>query len=297
MFSYRHGFHAGNHADVLKHLVLVQVLAHMRLKDKPFWYVDTHAGAARYDLGHPATARHAEYRTGIARLWDRTQLPAAVEAYVAEVRRLNPDGRLRHYPGSPQIALQVLRPTDRLRLFEKHTTEFRVLQRQVEGEGRRVLAQAADGFEAIEGVLPPPPRRGVVLIDPSYEDKDDYRRARRALAEGLRRFATGTFALWYPLVQRRESRQLSVALERMGAPDWLHASLTVKAPAPDGYGLHGSAIFVVNPPWTLARTLRQSLPWLAEALGQDRAAGFTLQVGSSRARPARERDPAILSSR
>src|SRR5690606_11255593 len=189
MFSYRHGFHAGNHADVLKHLVLVQVLAHMRLKDKPFWYVDTHAGAARYDLGHPATARHAEYRTGIARLWDRTQLPAAVEAYVAEVRRLNPDGRLRHYPGSPQIALQVLRPTDRLRLFEKHTTEFRVLQRQVEGEGRRVLAQAADGFEAIEGVLPPPPRRGMVLIDPSYEDKDDYRRARRALAEGLRRFA------------------------------------------------------------------------------------------------------------
>ena len=290
MLSYRHAFHAGNHADVLKHLVLVQLLAHLLQKDKPFWYVDTHAGAARYLIDHPSTARNAEYGTGIGRLWGRRDVPPAVESYLAEVRRLNSDGRLRQYPGSPQIALQMLRPADRLRLFERHSTEIRILQRQLEGEGRRAIAQPGDGFEALKSVLPPPPRRGVVLIDPSYEDKNDYRRARQALAEGLRRFATGTFALWYPLVQRRESRQLSVALERMGAPDWLHASLTVKAPAPDGYGLHGSALFVVNPPWTLAQTLRNTLPWLAEVLAQDPAAAFSLQTGASRPRRAQERD-------
>lgn len=287
MLSYRHAFHAGNHADVLKHVVLVQLLAHLLLKDKPFWYVDTHAGAAHYALDHPAVARNAEYGTGIGRLWGREDLPPAVADYVTQVRRLNPDGRLRHYPGSPQIALQMLRPIDRLRLFERHGTEIRILQRQLEGEKRRAIAQAGDGFEALKAVLPPPPRRGVILVDPSYEDKNDYRRARQALAEGLRRFATGSYALWYPLVQRRESRQLSVALERMGAGDWLHASLTVKAPAPDGYGLHGSALFVVNPPWTLARTLRQTLPWLVDVLAQDASAGFTLQTGTAR-RPRAE---------
>ncbi len=286
MLSYRHGFHVGNHADVLKHAVLVQLLAYLRLKDKPFWYVDTHAGAARYALDHPATARHAEYGTGIGRLWDRRDRPPLIEDYVAEVRRLNPDGRLRHYPGSPQIALQMLRPADRLRLFEKHSTEVRNLQRQLQPEGRRAIVQAGDGFEGLKAVLPPPPRRGVILIDPSYEDKNDYRRARQALAEGLLRFQTGTFALWYPIVQRRESRQLSVALERMGAPDWLHVSMVVKAPAPDGYGLQGSALFVVNPPWTLAESLRRTLPWLTEVLAQDAAAGFSLQSGAARRRRA-----------
>ena len=286
MLSYRHGFHVGNHADVLKHAVLVQLLAYLRLKDKPFWYVDTHAGAARYALDHPATARQAEYRTGIARLWDRDGLPPLIEDYVAEVRRLNPDGRLRQYPGSPQIALQMLRPTDRLRLFEKHSTEVRNLQRQFQPEGRRAFVQSGDGFEGLKAVLPPPPRRGVILIDPSYEDKNDYRRARQALAEGLLRFQTGTFALWYPIVQRRESRQLSVALERMGAPEWLHVSMVVKAPAPDGYGLQGSAVFVVNPPWTLAESLRRTLPWLTEVLAQDAAAGFNLQSGAARRRRA-----------
>jgi 23S rRNA (adenine2030-N6)-methyltransferase len=156
------------------------------------------------------------------------------------------------------------------------------MQRNLAGEGRRAIALATDGFEGIKSVLPPPSRRGVILIDPSYEDKNDYRRARQALAEGLRRFATGTFALWYPLVQRRESRQLSVALERMGAPDWVHASLAVKGPAPDGYGLHGSAVFIVNPPWTLAETLRGVMPWLARVLAQDGEAGFTLQAGRGR---------------
>src|SRR5690606_36624519 len=125
MLSYRHAFHAGNHADVLKHVVLVQLLAHLLLKDKPFWYVDTHARAAHYALDHPAVARNAEYGTGIGRLWGREDLPPAVADYVTQVRRLNPDGRLRHYPGSPQIALQMLRPNDRLRLFERHGTEIR----------------------------------------------------------------------------------------------------------------------------------------------------------------------------
>lgn len=279
MLSYRHGFHAGNHADVLKHFILVQLLDHLLQKDKAFWYVDTHAGAAQYALTDSTALKNAEFETGVGRLWGRRGLPKALESYIGQVRRLNPDGRkLRNYPGSPQIALQMLRPQDRLRLFEKHSTEIRILQKNLEGEVRRAIAYAGDGFEGLKAMLPPPSRRALVLIDPSYEDKADYKRAKQTLVDALARFATGTYAIWYPLVQRRESRQLPGSLKLAGAPDWLHVSLTVKAPAADGYGLHGSGLFIVNPPWTLAGTLRQTMPWLADTLAQDHEGTFLLET-------------------
>lgn len=278
MLSYLHGFHAGNHADVLKHLVLVHCLAHMARKDKPYWYVDTHAGAADYALDDARALKNAEFETGIARLWGRDDLPPAVEDYVACVRAVNPDGALRRYPGSPRIALDLLRPDDRARLFELHSTEIGVLQANLADAGRRVLVQRGDGFAGLRSVLPPPPRRGLVLIDPAYEDKADYARTRDTLADALSRFATGTYVVWYPQVQRRESRDLPEGLANVAGKAWLHASLTVKAPEPGGHGLHGSGVFLVNPPWTLEATLRQCLPFLARVLGQDGQARFGLQA-------------------
>ncbi len=278
MLSYRHGFHAGNHADVLKHFILVQLLGYLVQKDKALWYIDTHAGAAQYALTDSTALKNAEFETGIGRLWGRRGLPPALADYVAQVGRLNPDPhKLKAYPGSPQIALQMLRPQDRLRLFEKHSTEIRILQQNVAAEGRRAIALAGDGFDALKSVLPPPSRRALVLIDPSYEDKADYKRTKQTLVDALARFATGTYAIWYPQVQRRESRQLPNSLKLAGAGDWLHVGLTVKAPAADGYGLHGSGMFIVNPPWTLADTLRGTMPWLLDALAQDQEATFVLE--------------------
>ena len=208
MLSYRHGFHAGNHADVLKHVVLVQLLRQLTKKDKPLWVIDTHAGAGSYSLEQGFAAKKSEFADGIGRLWTRRDLPPALADYVDQVRAVNPDGALRVYPGSPQIALQVTRAQDRLRLFELHGTESRALQEHFAGAGRRVAVVAGDGFKGLKAVLPPPSRRGLVLIDPSYEVAEDYRAVRAAMRDALERFATGTYAVWYPQLQRRESESL-----------------------------------------------------------------------------------------
>jgi len=277
MLSYRHAFHAGNHADVLKHTVLVQLLAYLTQKDKPLWFVDTHAGAAIYALDEGYAVKNAEFESGIARLWAREDLPPALTDYVAQVRALNPDGVLRRYPGSPQLALQLLRAQDRLRMFELHTTESRLLQQYFREDGPRAIAQAGDGFAGLQAVLPPPSRRGLVLIDPSYEDKGDYRQVLAALRDAQKRFRAGVYAVWYPQVQRRESRQFPEQLKQLQDKDWLHVSLTVKKPAAGGYGLHGSGLFVLNPPWLLSKALESVLPYLAKVLAQDDAAGFSLE--------------------
>ncbi len=277
MLSYRHGFHAGNHADVLKHVILVHLLHYLAQKDKPLWFVDTHAGAALYALDEGYAAKSAEFETGIGRLWKRSDLPAPVAQYVQQVRALNHDGALRSYPGSPQLAMQMLRKQDRLRLFELHSTESRMLQQYFRDQAPRAIAQAGDGFEGLQSVLPPPSRRGLVLIDPSYEDKDDYKRVIEALREGLKRFGTGVYAIWYPQVQRHESRRFPDLLKRLQEKDWLHVTLTVKGPVAGGLGLHGSGMFILNPPWTLPKALNPVMPYLVRVLGQDAAAGFVLE--------------------
>ena len=280
MLSYRHAFHAGNHADVLKHLVLVQLLRYLNQKEKPYWFIDTHAGAGRYLLDSEHAARNSEFEGGIARLWSRTDLPPAVADYVARVRGMNSDGVLRHYPGSPWLAYELMRSDDRLRLFELHPTDHRFLARAFAKAGPRAALHMADGFQEIKSVLPPPPRRGLVLVDPAYEDKRDYLRVVAALKEGLDRFATGTFVVWYPLLQRGDARQLPEKLRKLPVK-WLDAQLTVRTPSPDGFGMHGSGVFVVNPPWTLSATLAGVLPWLTLALGTDAGAGHALTVGDA----------------
>ena len=277
MLSYRHAFHAGNHADVLKHAVFVFLLRYLVQKDKPFWCIDTHAGAARYDLTTGYAAKNAEYETGISRLWTRTDLPGMLADYVRQVRALNPDGKLRSYPGSPQLALPLLRKQDRLRLFELHSTETELLQEFARENGHRVLAQAGDGFIGLQSLLPPPSRRALVLIDPSYEDKNDYKRVLTALREAMRRFDTGVYAVWYPQVQRPESHRFPELLKGLQSKDWLHVTLRVKAPVAGGLGLHGSGMFILNPPWTLPAALRSVMPYLVEVLGQDDHAGFELE--------------------
>lgn len=278
MLSYRHGFHAGNHADVLKHIALVMLLRILTRKEKPVVVVDTHAGAGLYSLEQGFAVRNAEFRNGIALLWERNDLPEPVADYVNQVRTVNADGVLRNYPGSPRIALEVLRPQDRLRLFELHSTEAPILAAQFAQAGRRVTVVAGDGFAGLKAVLPPPSRRGLVLIDPSYELASDYRAVVAALRDGVKRFATGTYAVWYPLLQRRESIQLPDNLRRAAGADWLDIALQVHAPSPEGLGLHGSGMFIVNPPWTFAEQMRGIMPWLTRALAQDAAASFRLDT-------------------
>ena len=277
MLSYRHGFHAGNHADVLKHVVLVQLLQQLFRKDKALWVIDTHAGAGDYSLETGFAARNAEFANGIGRLWSRQDLPPPLHDYVQQVRAVNPDGVLRNYPGSPRIALQMMRAQDRLRCFELHSTEAKALREHFSAAGRRVGVVAGDGFAGLKSLLPPSSRRGLILIDPSYEIKEDYLAVQTALHEALQRFATGTYVVWYPLLQRREAESLPQELQRLAQGDWLRVSLTVTAPAADGFGMHGSGLFVCNPPWNLEATLREVMPALVDALGQDATAHFDLQ--------------------
>jgi 23S rRNA (adenine2030-N6)-methyltransferase len=264
---------------------VVQLLDHLTQKDKPFWYIDTHAGAGLYALDHEWAQKKAEFETGIGPLWRAAAagepMPALLDAYLGQVRELNPKGELKRYPGSPWLAWQMLRDADRLRLFELHSTEIKVLSNNFRGAGRRVMLYDGDGFDGVKAILPPPPRRALVLIDPSFEDKKDYVRTVQTLQDGLQRFAIGTYAIWYPQVQRRESVQFPARLKQLRLTDWLHVTLTVKQPVAGGLGLHGSGMFIVNPPWTLKAQLAEAMPTLVRLLGQDGAAKFTLEGESS----------------
>ena len=278
MLSYRHAFHAGNHADVLKHFLLVDLIRHLRLKDKAFWVIDSHAGAGQYSLNSGYALQLAEYEQGIGRLWSRQDLPPALENYVEMVRQANPDGQLRHYPGSPRFALSMLRSQDRLRLFELHSTDARLLRQDFAASGRQVVVTAGDGYAGLRALLPPQSRRGLVLIDPSYEEKADYSRVIAALEDGLARFATGIYALWYPLLEKRESISLPRLLKQLPAGRWLNVTLRVRDVGVAGYGMAGSGMFVINPPWQLAQTLRDTLPYMTSALAQDTSAGYSLEA-------------------
>ena len=294
MLSYRHAFHAGNHADVLKHFVQIQLHEYMNQKDTAYTYIDTHSGAGVYALDGGYASKNAEYETGIGPLWERTDLPKGLAEYVALVKQLNPSGKMRYYPGSPYCADKVMREQDRLRLFELHPADSKILAdnfRKLEEHlaqngvrpttrGKRVLIERGDGFHALKTLLPPPSRRALVLIDPPYEDKQDYRKVRDALDDALVRFPSGTYAIWYPVLQRMESRQFADKLKRLPAKDWLNVTLTVSTPGPDGFGLHSSGMFILNPPYTLEPMLRQVMPYLVQVLGKDAGATFVIEKGT-----------------
>lgn len=302
MFSYRHGFHAGNHADVLKHFVLTQLLGYLNQKPAPYMVIDTHAGAGVYQLDSDYATKSGESEEGVALLWGRDDAPAAVKEYLQVISDMNPAGRLRHYPGSPFLAERLMREQDRLRVFEMHPTDSKLLAenfRKLEAHaaangqkssarGTRVQLQRADGFAGLKALLPPPSRRGLILIDPSYEDKDDYRKVKVAIEDAQKRFATGTYAIWYPVLGRLESQQLPERLKRVAGSEWLNVTLTVAGQTAQAQGLRSSGMFVINPPWTLEATLKNIMPWLTQALAQDDGARFDIQTGKA-AKPPKER--------
>jgi 23S rRNA (adenine2030-N6)-methyltransferase len=276
MLAYRHAFHAGNHADVLKHTVLTLVLRYMNSKDKPYRLIDTHAGAGGYSLEGRYAQKKGEFEQGIARLWSRDDLPDAVADYVQLVRGFNPQGALEQYPGSPAFAQMLLRAHDQLRLYELHPTEHKILTSYL-GAVKGAEVHHADGFEGLKSQLPPSTRRAVVLMDPSYEGHGDYRRVIAALREAILRFADGVYVVWYPQVSKLEAAQLPKRLEALAPKGWLHVRLTVQEPDSQGFGLAGSGMFVINPPYTLHDEVLAVMPYLVDVLGQYDGANFLVE--------------------
>ncbi|MCU0774333.1 MAG: 23S rRNA (adenine(2030)-N(6))-methyltransferase RlmJ [Ideonella sp.] len=276
MLAYRHAFHAGNHGDVLKHLVYLLVLRHVLHKDKGVRIIDTHAGAGGYSLESRYAKRHEEFEQGVGRLWSLAERPPIVEAYLEIIRSFNPDGVLRQMPGSPAIARHVMRPQDQLRLFELHPTDYKVLSSFVAG-APGVLAEHRDGFASLKSVLPPPTRRAVLLIDPSFEGDADYGRVVAAVREALERFAESVILVWYPQVQKVLARELPRRLVAAAPKGWVHARLTVQPVDSRGFGLAGSGMVVINPPHTLYAELQALLPWLVGVLGQYDGASHRLE--------------------
>lgn len=277
MLSYRHAFHAGNHADVLKHYVLGLVLSHAKLKDKPFWYIDTHAGAGMYSLQEGYAAQNAEYENGIAKLMNAQNLPESLADFVTQIKSFNHSDLMKLYPGSPSIAQDLLRADDKMRLFELHPNDCKLLIENFKGQGRQTRIEMQDGFEGIKACLPPPPRRAVVLIDPPYEDKQDYQRVVKCIKDSLTRFATGTYIVWYPLLQRPEPLEMVEALRKLIPANWLNVSMTIETPSVEGFGMYGSGLFIINPPWTLPETLTESIPVLTQLLALDETADYILE--------------------
>jgi len=275
MLAYRHAFHAGNHADVLKHTALVAVLRYMNLKDKGWRLLDTHAGAGGYSLQGEYAAKRAEFEQGIAPLWDRDDLPPPVADLLGLVKQFNGGKGLIQYPGSPALAHMLMRGQDQLRLHEIHPTDYKILASYL-GEQPGIEVAMSDGFASLKTHLPPPTRRGVVLIDPSYELKTDYARTLLALREVLERFAEAVVVIWLPQLQLLEAAQLPQRLkasaDKLGKKGWLHARLTVAEADARGYGMLGSSVFIANPPHTLVAELRPAVAWLAQTLGQFKGA-------------------------
>lgn len=278
MLSYRHAFHAGNHADVLKHFVLSTVLHYFNQKDKPYWVVDTHAGAGMYALNSEYANKNAEYSDGIKRLIHLHNPSKAMAQYLSCIQSFNANNEIDFYPGSPKIAEYFLRKDDKLRLFELHPSDYKILAENFDNNNsRQIKIEMKDGFNGVKACLPPPTKRGIVLIDPPYEVKEDYEHVITCIKDSLKRFATGTYMIWYPLLQRPEPFTMIDRLAKLNFTDWLDVKLEVQHPSNDGYGMHGSGMFIINPPWNLPATLNENMPLIASALALDESASFNIE--------------------
>ena len=276
MLSYRHSFHAGNFADVLKHIILIRNLEYLTKKDKPFCCIDTHAGPGKYELDGEYALKNREFDNGIAKLWQRSDLPEFVAHYVSLIKRFNKPDKLTRYPGSPLITKQLLRDKDRLCLFELHNTEIKLLNAEAKKD-KRIKIFHADGLKSYLTLLPPFERRGLVLIDPSYEIKSDYQQVVETLAAMHKRFATGTYALWYPVIERSRNQKLERALQAAGIKNVQLFELGIRADSHE-HGMTASGMIVINPPWTLGAEMQQVLPWLADVLGHNGEGSYRIET-------------------
>jgi len=271
--NYRHAFHAGNHADVLKHIVLTRVIERLKQKEKPFRFLDAHGGIGTYDLAGVEAEKTFEWRDGVGLLFAADGAPIAlgedVETLIAPWRNcvtaLNEKGALRHYPGSPGVARSLLRSADLIRLNELHPVDFETLSQRYAGD-KRASVTHLDALVFIKSQLPPPERRGLIFVDPPYEKTDEADHALRMVTEGLKRFATGVFALWYPVTGDGLDCKIKNAIAAMPVAA-LTAEMRVREERRNG-GLAGSGVIVVNPPWRLNEDVEQILPALADRLSQ-----------------------------
>jgi 23S rRNA (adenine2030-N6)-methyltransferase len=311
MFSYRHAFHAGNHADVLKHLTLVAMLKYLTDKDSALTVVDTHAGAGLYRLDGDMARTSAEATQGVQKLFSQAlstqnqplggkesaqfatkNVASALQDYLDALAGFNTSASgTRVYPGSPLLIHSLLRPeADKLKLFELHPTDYRSLAGHVKqlDAGRMVMVDCANGFEKLKTLLPPPNKRALVLMDPSYEMKSDYGQVSACIQEALLRFPTGCYAVWYPIIPRPEAHSLPKKLKTMAMQakrPWLQATLNIGQEPPKHaigdkpsklVGLRASGMFIINPPHTLKAALEEALPQVVAQLGRGRGKGFTL---------------------
>ncbi|MBM4201202.1 MAG: 23S rRNA (adenine(2030)-N(6))-methyltransferase RlmJ [Gammaproteobacteria bacterium] len=264
MLSYRHGFHAGNGPDVFKHIVLAELIAALQRKDGPICYLDTHAGAGRYDLESAMARKNGEFRAGIGRVWGVADVPRGALRYLDAVRALNEGDAVRWYPGSPLLVRHLLRAQDRMVLCELHTTEIKVLGTVFAGD-KQVGVHHLDGYQGLKAFLPPRERRGLVLCDPAFEVKDERERLIDAIRGAWLRWPTGVFAIWHPIQDRKATERLYRAFRESGIRKVLRAELcTTEADA--DRKLLGSGLLIINPPWKLDRELASALPWLWQAL-------------------------------
>ena len=267
MLSYRHAFHAGNFADVLKHSVLVLVLDYIQRKDKGFSYIDSHSGAGMYQLSDNFAQKTGEYKDGIDKLYQHSDLPEPLVPYIQLIQSLNQKGDLALYPGSPAIAKSMLRRQDNASLFELHPSDNQLLTEFCQ-RWRKCKIEQSDGYQGLLSLLPPPSRRGVVLVDPPYEIKTDYQVAVETLIKGYRKFATGTYILWYPVVKRELVDGMQTQFCQSKVKNLLQVEYCAK-PDSDEYGMTGTGLFIINPPWLLTQQLEQVLPFLKAQLGSD----------------------------
>lgn len=271
MLSYQHDYHAGNHADVLKHAALALVIRALQRKETPIRVLDAHAGSGTYDLGSAEARRNAEHEAGIARVLAAPSPPAALAPYLEVVRAANPGGRLRRYPGSPRIARQLLRAGDHLALMELHPRALGALRREFARDDQ-VHVHGRDCFEGLPALVPPPERRGVALVDPSYEVKDDFARVAELVTACHGKWPGGVYMAWYPLIRNRHAERFPARMAATGLRRVYGVSLQVEADSFDG--MRGSGIVIVNPPWGTTDGLADLLPWLWETLAPDGRGGW-----------------------
>jgi 23S rRNA (adenine2030-N6)-methyltransferase len=275
MLAYRHLFHAGNFADCFKHALLVQLILALAGKEKPFFYLDTHAGIGRYHLQHEWARKLAEWKEGIGRLWDVHPVPEAVAPYLACVRAENPDGKLRFYPGSPWIARRLMRPQDRLVATELNKADWAEL-RVLLGDAPNTTVECIDGYQALRAYLPPKERRGLVLVDSSFDRAGEYGRIAQALRFAHGRWGTGILAFWYPLMAPGEVRAFERRVAESGITKVLKLTLAVH---PTGWNasLRGCGMLIVNPPWNFEALASALLPWLWGRLAVNGAGGWEVE--------------------
>lgn len=254
MLSYQHGYHAGNFADVVKHLTLSRLLSYMTHKEKPIFYLETHSGRGSYDLKEGQAVKTKEHQQGIELLWKQKEtLPAPFNPYLQILRRMNPANELRYYPGSPSLALHLLREQDRLFCSELHPREFEHLQR-LPSDGKRVFFSHSDGVENLKSLLPPPERRGLIFIDPSYEIKTDYKSMPKAIKAAYQQFSTGVFCLWYPIVDKYFHEQLLRGLDNIDVANPLRLEFNLSHLA--GPGMTGCGLWMANAPYVLKEEMK-----------------------------------------